>query len=118
MSDLALEINPGTDFLGALLYCQDGSGDPFPLAGWTAYAEVRKDNTSPVILDLAPVIAADDTAGLITIPGITPDNTEDLPEDVYQLDVLLKNPGGDILPDPLLTGTMTISRTITRAPAA
>jgi hypothetical protein len=110
---LNLEILKGTTFGPVQIICKDAAGVVVPLAGWSAYAEVRKDEKSSVILDLAPVIAADDAAGLVTLPEIGWQTTDDLPTMVGQWDLILEDPSGRRLP-PFLGGRVTIALPITQ----
>ena len=112
---LNLEILKGTTFGPIQITCKDAAGVPVPLAGWSAFAEVRKDEKSSLILDLAPVIAPDDAAGLVTLPEIAWDATDDLPVMVGQWDLILEDPDGRRLP-PFLGGRVTIALPITQKP--
>jgi hypothetical protein len=73
---LDLAIKRGTTFGPGLITVKDtATGLPVPLAGYTAHAHARADENAALYLDLAPVIAADDAAGLITLPALTPAQT-------------------------------------------
>jgi hypothetical protein len=115
MENLNLEIIKGTTFGPLAITCKDGAGAPVPLAGWTAFAEVRKDEKSAVILDFAPVIALNDAAGLVTLPAIPWNTTDDLPVIHAQWDLILQDPTGRRLP-PFLGGRVTVSLPITQKP--
>jgi hypothetical protein len=110
---LNLEIIKGTTFGPVQITCKDSNGTPVPLAGWSAYAEVRKDEKSALILDLAPVIAADDAAGLVTLPEIPWSTTDDLPVMVGQWDLILEDGTGRRLP-PFLGGRVNIALPVTQ----
>lgn len=112
-STLNLEILKGTTFGPIQIICKDAAGVAVPLAGWSAFAEVRKDEKSSVVLDLTPVIAANDAAGLVTLPAIAWGTTDDLPVMVAQWDLILQDPTGRRLP-PFLGGRVTISLPITQ----
>ena len=110
---LDLFISTVADFAGVEATCYDEDSVVIELGGWKAYAEVRRSSKSDVILDLAPVIASDDTAGLITIPAISHTVTKDLPEGKYRWDLIPEDDGG-VRYEPILEGSFTISRTITQ----
>jgi hypothetical protein len=115
---LNLTITRGVTYGPILISCKDAQGDPVPLAGWTAFAEMRKKPApaSAVVLDFAPVIAADDAAGLVTIPRLSHADTAALPPGVFGWDLILQDAAG-IRYEPTLAGTCTISA-INTAPAA
>ena len=102
-----IEIERGCDWGPKVILCKDGRGNVVPLAGWTAYAVARKDAASPVVLDFAPVISADDAEGKITFPAISHSATAALPEGVYGWDLVLQHPDGYRLPS-LLSGVVSI----------
>ena len=66
-----------------------------------------------MILDLAPVIETDDSTGLVTLPEISWQTTDDLPAMVGQWDLILQDPAGRRLP-PFLGGRVTIALPITQ----
>lgn len=74
MFDIPLTITRGLSFGPVLVYCKDAQGAAFPLSGWKAFAEIRHDpglhRPRVLVCNLAPVIAENDTAGLVTIPAI------------------------------------------------
>ena len=113
LSTLNLTILKGTTFGPIQITCKDAAGVAVPLAGWSAFAEVRKDEKGSVILDLAPVIEPDDAVGLVTLPEIAWGTTDDLPVMVGQWDLILEDPAGRRLP-PFLGGRVTISLPITQ----
>ena len=113
VSPLNLEIVKGTTFGPIQIFCKDAAGVAVPLAGWTAYAEVRRDGKSTIISDLVPVISATDALGLVTIPEIHWSATAELPLMVAQWDLILQDPAGRRLA-PCLGGRVTISLTITQ----
>lgn len=91
-----IEIDSGTTFAGARLYAKDADGAVVPLAGYSAYAQVRKTPNHPdVIYNLNPTIAADDSAGLITIPAIAWDDTKDIASANYVWDCIVVTPTGE-----------------------
>lgn len=92
--------------------CTDSQAAPVALAGWKAYAHVRQDSDAPLLLDLAPVIAVDDAAGLITLPEIPPAASRLLDAGSFVWDLILEDPAGKVLP-PVIGGTFIISSTVT-----
>jgi hypothetical protein len=111
-----ITIRRGLTWRGMSLFCKDENGEPVPLAGWSAYSQIRKTADGPLVLDLAPTIAADDADGLITIPPVNPAATSQLPPGEHVYDVILEDPEGNRLDPPLITAKVTISRTITQPP--
>jgi len=109
---LDLEISRGTNFGPVTIYCL-ADGVAVPLAGYSAYAEVRKSANGPVILDLAPVIEADDALGLITLPEIAFALTDPLPAMDAKWDLILEDPTGKRLPT-LVGGRVEINQPITQ----
>lgn len=116
-----LSISTRCSFGPVLITCTSG-GVAFPLAGYSAFAEVRhlakqrgdlKSYGDTVILDLAPVIAADDADGLIIIPEIDYTITADLCPAVAEWDIILQDPTGKRL-TPIIAGRVTISDTVTQ----
>jgi hypothetical protein len=112
-STLNLEIEKGTSFGPIQLYCKDAAGNAVPLAGWSAFAQVRKDEKSTLILDLNPVIQPNDAAGLVTLSEIPWEATQELPVMVTQWDLILQTPTGRRLPT-FLRGRVTITLPITQ----
>ena len=109
-----LTINRGTTFGGLIAICKDASGAVVPLAGYSAFAEARKCPDSPVVINFAPIIEADDTEGKITIPPLTPAQTKELPAGAFPWDLILQDPDGIRAKDPLFVGTLSISKLITQ----
>ena len=114
MATLNLTIKRGTTFGPILITAKDGTGAVVPLAGYTAYAEARKGPGSAVVIDFAPVIAADDTDGLITIPAIPHAETKDIPSCAIPWDLILEAPDGTRATEPLLEGRVSINQLITQ----
>jgi hypothetical protein len=114
MDKLNLTIKRGTTFGPVLMTAKDELGAAVPLAGYVAYAEARKDPNSPVIIDFAPVIEADDAEGLITIPAILHTATDDLPSCSLQWDLIMQSPDGTRA--RLVAGRVSINQ-ITTQPA-
>jgi hypothetical protein len=114
MPILNLTINRGTTFGPVLITAKDGAGAVVPLAGYTAYAEARKTANRDVVIDFAPVIAADDTAGLITIPAIAHDLTKDIPSCSIPWDLILEAPDGTRATEPIFEGRVSINQLITQ----
>lgn len=113
---LNLHIRRGITFGGMQITCKDAAGAPIALAGWSAIGQIRsKTDPGVLIHDLAPVIAADDAAGLITIPKIPWETTATLAEGDYVYDIIPQNPAGDRL-DPVLAGNVKISSVVTNTP--
>lgn len=115
-----LTLSTRCTFGPVLLTCTSG-GDPYPLAGFSAFAEVRRIATQrnelktygDIVLDLAPVIAADDAAGLIMIPSIDLAITKDLCPMVAEWDLILQDADGNRWP-PSIAGRFTITNTVTQ----
>lgn len=110
---LNLEIAKGTNFGPVLIYCKDSEGAAVPLAGWSAFAEVRKDERGSVILDLSPSIESNDAAGLVTIPEIPWETTDTMPTIFAQWDLILEDTSGKRL-SPLIGGRFSINAPITQ----
>ena len=115
-----LTLSTRCTFGPVLLTCTSG-GTPYPLAGLSAFAEVRRIATQrnelktygDIVLDLAPVIAVDDAAGLITIPEIDFAITKDLCPMVAEWDLILQDADGNRWP-PSIAGRFTITNTVTQ----
>lgn len=110
---LNLIIKRGVTFGPLEITCADTDGNAVALAGWKAYAQGRKSPSEPVIVDFAPVIAADDTVGLVTIPAIAYDATAAIDEDTFFWDLILEDDAGRRL-DPILGGTVTVTTPMTQ----
>lgn len=110
---LNLNLEKGTTFGPVQITCKNASGAIVPLAGWSAFAEVRKEGKGYLILDLGPVIEADDAAGLVTLREVPWSETEDLPVVEALWDLILQDPSGRRLP-PLLGGKFDITRPVTQ----
>lgn len=82
------------------------------LTGWTPFSKVRETRTGPIIYDLIPYIS-DGPGGEITIPAISDERTRSLPRGHYIYDLLLEQPGGQIL-GPFLAGTFEITTAVAR----
>ena len=92
------------------------NGAAVPLAGWSAYAQIRtKSEGGELVYDLAPVITADDADGLITIPEIPHAITRTLPAGDFVYDVIPVDPLGRRL-DPIVAGQIKSSTSITQVP--
>jgi hypothetical protein len=114
MATLNLTIKRGTTFGPILITAKNGAGAVVPLAGYTAYAEARKGPGGAVVIDFAPVIAADDADGLITIPAIAKEDTSDIPSCSILWDLILESPDGTRATEPLLEGRVSINQLITQ----
>jgi len=114
MATLDLTITRYTTAGPWLITCKDANGAVVPLAGYSAFAEIRKDQNCPVIYDLAPVIEDDDAAGLVTIPAITPATSKGLPSIGAKWDLILQSPDGTRATEPLLSGRVAINLPITQ----
>ena len=112
IANLDLEIARGTNFGPVSITCK-AAGVVVPLAGYSAFAEVRKKPNTPIILDLGPVIESDDTAGLITLPEISHTLTDDFPTMDARWDLILEDSTGRRLP-PILGGRVFINQPITQ----
>ena len=108
-----LTIKRGTTFGPYQILCKDANGAAVPLAGYSAKAEARKNNDSELALDLAPVIEADDAAGIITLPEIPWETTADIAENLLKWDLILIDPSGKKLP-PFVYGEITVETPITQ----
>ncbi len=108
MATLNLSIVKGTTSPVVLIHAKDAVAAAVPLAGWAAFAQVRRNPDNDLLLDLVPVIDPSDSAGLITIPAIAWSATAALPDGVHQWDLILQNPAGLRYP-PILSGSYTIS---------
>lgn len=113
-ADFPIAITRGVTYPGFSVLFKDKDGAVVPLAGWKAFAEIRKDPESSLTLDLTPHIAADDTAGLLVVPPISHAATDALPEGIYAWGLMLETPAGERL-EPSITGMVTID-TITPQP--
>ena len=110
---LNLAITQGCDYGPVLITCKDGAGAVVPLAGWKSYAHVRKRSGLPLVLDLAPVIAADDAAGLVTVPALDWEVTAGLAVGKYIWDLILEDPAG-IRYEPPLAGEFSVAEIATQ----
>lgn len=116
-----LHISTRCTFGPVVITCKDGAGQPVPLAGWSAFAEIRRPTSKrgdlttygEVILDLAPTIAADDTTGTITIPAVAHAVTAELVPTIAEWDLIIEDADGNRLP-PILAGRVTIGDTVTQ----
>ena len=106
-----LEIERGTNFGPVVITCTN-EGVPVPLAGYSAFAHVRKGPGSPLILNLSPVIEADDTEGIITLPEIDNALTDDIPPMDAKWDLIIRNAAGKKLPT-IIRGRISINQPIT-----
>jgi hypothetical protein len=109
---LNLQIRRARTYTGLQVKCYGEGRVVVPLAGYTAYAQIRAGREGALIYDLAPTIAADDAAGLITIPPIPWAITDALPPGDYIYELILQDPAGNRY-DPILTGNVKISTSIT-----
>lgn len=112
-SQIPLTIRRGVTFGPITIICRDALGAAIPLAGWSAYAEARKTPDGPVVLDLVPVIAADDALGIITIPAIAHTATTSLSDSLLGFDLILGTPIGTRI-DSGVAGTIHISTPYTQ----
>lgn len=112
-ANVNLSIRRGVTFRGFTLTCKDSSGNPVPLAGWSAFAQIRSQKDDSLIWDLAPTIASNDAAGLITVPPIPFATTLTLPPGDYVFDLLPQDPTG-IRYDPIIQGNVKITTATTR----
>lgn len=111
-----LSIIRGVTYSGFQIICKDRFGSIISLAGWSAFAEVRKDPDSSLELDLAPHIEPGDVDGLVTIPPISYTATFALAPGVYTWGIMLQTPEGYRL-EPFCTGACIIETPIPQ-PAA
>lgn len=110
---LNLIIKRGVTFGPLEITCADVDGNAIALAGWKAFAQGRKSPDEPVVLDFSPVIAADDSEGLVTIPAISYGETAAIAEDTFFWDLILEDNAGRRL-DPILGGTVTVTTPMTQ----
>lgn len=110
-ANVPLTIYTGTTFGPVTLTCRDAEGVLVDLTGWTAYAEVRKTEGGPVIVDLEPVIT-DAGGGVVTL-GLSKEDTAALPVGGYLWDILLQRPTGERL-GPYVAGKVSIKKPITQ----
>ncbi len=108
-----IHIRRGVTFGPVTITAFTSEGVPKPLAGWSAYAQVRKVPTGPLVLDLAPVILAGDTAGLITIPAIPYATTAGLIDGNYVWDMILQDGAGRRY-EPEVSGAVVITTPTTQ----
>lgn len=114
--NLDIEIARGTTFGPIAFNCRDEEGNPVPLAGWSAMAEIRKDtNAASAMLDLAPLVAADDAIGVVTIPEVHWSVTAGLPACLAIWDLILQDPYGRRV-GPIIGGRVSISTPSTQKP--
>ena len=113
-STLDLEILRGTTFGPVQIVCKNSAKAPVALAGWSAAAQARKSASSTLIVDLLPVIAADDAAGLVTLSEIPWETTAALPVGDFRYDLVMIDPDGRRLP-PFLGGKLKITDIYTHA---
>jgi hypothetical protein len=113
MKTVNLTLSRHIDFGPVELHATDDNQAVVELAGWKAYAHVRKNAASPLVLDFAPVIAVDDAAGLITLPQISHDATAGIAGGTYVWDMILEDPTG-YRGDPVMGGTVTFGSPITQ----
>jgi hypothetical protein len=104
---LNLTIVRGATFGPVEIIAKNDAGQIVPLAGWQAFAHARKSATSPVAINLAPVIVPNDTVGLITIPEISWEMTKTYDFQTLEWDLMLQTPQGKRLV-PRLGGTIQI----------
>lgn len=105
-----LHIARGVTLGPIQMQCNDASGNPVNLTGWSAFAQVRLNPGAPMIADLAPVIT-NPSGGQITIAQ-TAAQTAAMAPGEFSWDLLLERPTGEIL-GPYIAGNCVISRTIT-----
>ena len=106
-----LEIERGTNFGPVVITCEN-EGIPVPLAGYSAFAHVRKGPGLALILDLAPVIESNDADGIITLPEIDNALTDDIPPMDAKWDLILEDADGKRLPT-IIRGRVSINQPIT-----
>lgn len=114
MATLDISVNQFTDSDPIQITCQDENGDVFPLAGYTAFAHVRKCLCGEVVLDLSPAIESDDALGIITIPSINHSVSSLIKTGAYAWDLILQSDTGARLPTPIIGGRFTVSKTPTQ----
>ncbi len=113
MDTLDISVNQSTDSDPIVISCLDENGDIFPLAGYTAFAEVRKCVCGEVVLNLSPAIESDDALGVITIPSINHGVSSLIKTGAYVWNLILQNEAGARLPEPIIGGRFTVNRTPT-----
>ncbi len=110
---LNLVLKRGVTFGPVTITCTDANGAAVALGGWSAFAHVRKDPAAGLLLDFAPVIAGNDTAGIVTLPAVPWAATAALEAGVFFWDLILQDPAGRRL-DPILSGTVTVTTPTTQ----
>lgn len=105
-------INKGATFGPLIFGFLDGATiNPLDLTGWTPHAQVRLGAGKPVILNLDPTIP-NPTDGRVVIT-FTDEQTAVMPHGVFQWDLLMERPNGEIL-GPYFAGVCTIMAGITK----
>jgi hypothetical protein len=108
---LNLEVYKGVTFEPVTFTMRDAALNSVDLTDWSVFAEVRKNCSNSLVLDLLPVIS-DAVNGEITI-SLTDEVTANLGEGSFYWDLILENDLGERL-GPYLAGKFTISCVITQ----
>lgn len=111
-----LYLYPGLTFGPLLIRIKDAEGNPVPLAGWAAFAQVRENLEGPLLLDLTPVIAANDNQGIITLPARPPLVTTPVPDGLFIWDLVLRNTQGQLIV-PMSAGVVVSETAVTIVPS-
>lgn len=111
MTVLPIKIYKGLTFGPLIITAKDINGVAYTLTGWTAYAEIRRNPTGEVLLDMLPIITNAAT-GEITIT-LARTGTDTLSEGIAEWDMVLKPATGELL-GPFIGGGVTIVRGVTQ----
>lgn len=110
-ASLNLEVYKGVTFEPVTLTMRDANLNSVDLTNWSVFAEVRRNCSKSLVLDLLPIVS-DAANGQITI-SLTDEVTANLSEGVFYWDIILENDSGERL-GPYLAGKFTISCIITQ----
>lgn len=103
-----LVIDQGTTFSNDISL-KDANGDPLPLTGQTANAQMRKWYTSTAQTDFSTTIDVD--AGIVTI-GLNSNTTANLEPGRYVYDLKLTDGAGHV--QRVVEGIVTVTPFVTR----
>ncbi len=104
---LNLSAHKGTTLESVTITVADADGVVVDLMGWTPSAEVRESSGATLVVDLAPTIVD----GSVVF-GLTDEQTAALVVGSYRWDLLIENPGGEIL-GPYIQGEFVVDDIIT-----
>ena len=104
---LNLSAHKGCTLSSITVTLADAAGATIDLTGWTPSAEVREASGTTLVIDLAPTI--DDGS---VVFGLTDEQTDTLTIGSYRWDLLIENPGGEVL-GPYIQGDFIVDDIIT-----